>query len=198
LLESHYFYINELVNKVKLDDSEALSELCEFYDPLLKASVSRCLSKDSKLIKYKEDVEQESILALHQIAMQYDPELSYFSYFLSTRIDYIILSRCRKQFLGQNTSGNGIEEITFSEMPESWQPTDDGDPFNKIKYTELINNALNKMNPRQKEAIDLYFFQNYTQVEAAAKLNITQASFCKRLQRAIHKIKELISEDFII
>jgi len=57
---------------------------------------------------------------------------------------------------------------------------------------------LEKLNEKQREAIELYFFDGLDQEEAAIKLNITQSSFSKRLQRGLSNMKEILGDDFLI
>jgi len=92
MIDEHYIYINELVKKIKEDESSALFELFSFYKPLIFSAISRCLAKDKNLISYKEDLVHESIFVLQKLSKNYDPALSYFSYYLSTRIDHALLS----------------------------------------------------------------------------------------------------------
>ena len=47
MIDEHYIYINELVKKIKEDDSSALIELYNFYKPLIFSSISRCVNKDN-------------------------------------------------------------------------------------------------------------------------------------------------------
>ena len=86
-VNDNYIHINSLVEKCKNDDSESLFELFEFYKPLILSSVKRCINKEPKLSRYRDDIFRESIFVLKKLIDQYDPTLTYFSYFLSTRID---------------------------------------------------------------------------------------------------------------
>lgn len=195
MLDKNYQYINNLVHRVKEDDADALEELNRFYQPLLAACVRRLLVREPRLKKHREDVEAEACMALHQLTQSYDPALSYFSYYLSTRIDHATLIRCRRYILALKSSGAGIEEISFSEMDADWEAQYNDDPFGHISLRQSINNAIEHLSARQRSAVELYFFRNLTQQEAAAELGITQASFCKRLQRALSRMKEILSEE---
>lgn len=197
-MEARYQYINDLVLRSQQGDAQALADIAEFYQPLIAASVTRCIARESKLKLKREDVEAEVFLILKQLVENYDPSLSYFSYYLSTRLDHAILNRCRQTVLGNRTSGAGVDEISFSEMPSNWEPKSHDDPFGKIRSAQAIQEAIQQLNPRQKDAIHEYFFENLTQQEAAEKLGITQASFCKRLQRGLAKMREILSEDFLL
>jgi RNA polymerase sigma factor (sigma-70 family) len=198
LLEKHYQYINELVLAVQNGDADAVTKLQEFYQPLIHASIARCIEREPDLRNRREDVESEIYLILQKLIEKYDPSLSYFSYYLSTRLDYAILNRCRQSILGLKPSGIGIDEICFTEMPEDWEPESSDDPFGKIRTAVAINNALDQLKPTQREALQLYYFENMNQEAAAAALNITQSSFCKRLQRALAHMRILLSDDFLL
>ncbi len=70
------------------------------------------------------------------------------------------------------------------------------DPFERIHDAIVIEEAISKLNTKQQEAVRLYFFEEMGQDEAAKELGITQASFSKRLARALDKLKEHLSESF--
>ena len=52
--------------------------------------------------------------------------------------------------------------------------------------------GLTKLNEKQQEAIQLYFFEELSQEDAAIKAGITQASFSKRLDRALKNLKDIL------
>jgi len=195
VLDAKYQYINELVAKTKLGDTGALSELVHYYKPLIFASIKRCLIREPRLADYREDIEQEAYLILNELVLQYDETLSLFSYYLLTRLDYWILSRARR-FIGKNTSGQGIDELYFSAMSDGWEPSYIADPFNRLGLQESLTNAIDKLSAAQQEAIALYFYQGLNQQEAAQALNINQASFSKRLNRALQQLREILPNDF--
>lgn len=195
MLDSQYQYINELVAKTKLGDTDALNELVHYYKPLIFASIKRCLIREPKLIGHREDIEQEAYLVVNELIKQYDETISLFSYYILTRLDYRILSRARR-LVGKNTSGYGIEETPFSSMPEHWEPVHITDPFNRVGLQEALISAIQTLSSAQQEAIDLYFYQGLNQKDAAAALGINQASFSKRLNRALQQLKDVLPPDF--
>ena len=195
MLDAQYQYINELVVKTKEGDMDALNELAQYYKPLVLASIKRCIIREPRLIDYREDIEQETYLILNELVKQYDETISLFSYYLLTRIDYRILSRARR-FIGKNTSGQGIDETSFTNMPDGWEPVHVADPFNRVGLQEALVNAIEKLSAAQQEAVDLYFYQGLNQQEAAHALGINQASFSKRLNRALAQLKEILPSDF--
>lgn len=184
--EDRYEYINELIVKVKNNDGSALGELYDFYKPLFICAIQRCIQKESKLSPYREDMLQESLLVLKKIVDQYNPNLTYFSYFLSTRIDINLFRSCSDKYLDHADYENDVVVEEHST-----------DPFNRIETVISLHSAINKLNDKQKEAIELYFFEGLDQEEASLKLNISQSSFSKRLQRALGNIKVILGEDFL-
>ena len=186
-MQDNYEHINKLVEACKNDDSKALFELYDFYKPLLLSSVSRCIYKNPKLSRYRDDIFRESVFVLKKLVEQYDSSLTYFSYFISTRIDINLFRYVTDKY---QTEEYFIEDYCPDE--------DSYDPFNKINSAISIHVALEKLNDKQREAIELYFFDGLDQEEASLKLNITQSSFSKRLQRGLSKMKELLGDDFLI
>ena len=186
MYEDRYVYINELVIKAKQNDGEALGELYDFYKPLFLCSMQRCLSKEPRLIPFKEDIKSECFLVLKKLVDQYDARLTYFSYFLSTRLDINLLRASVDKFLDGDSESN-----------EHIQETASFDPFNRVEIAVSLDAAMEKLNLKQRQAIKLYFFDQMEQDEAAEYLGITQGSFSKRLQRALSNLKEILGEDFL-
>lgn len=186
MIDEHYVYINELVEKIKLDQKECLHELFNFYKPLILTSIKRCVNKERDLYSFYEDLVAESIFVFEKLVKNYDPELSYFSYYLSTRIDHSLLNHFRSSFISKHSTA----ESECSNISDFY------DPFERIHNAIVIEEAISKLNVKQQEAIRLYFFEGQGQDEAARELGITQASFSKRLNRALDKLKEHLSEAF--
>lgn len=186
-MQDNYNEINKLVNQSKNGDTDSLFKLYDFYKPLLLSSVNRCINKNTKLSRYREDIFRESVFVLKKLVEQYDPSLTYFSYFLSTRIDINLFRYVSDKY---HTDEYIIEDYCPDENSY--------DPFNKINSAISIHAALEKLNEKQREAIELYFFDGLDQEEASLKLNITQSSFSKRLQRGLSKMKELLGDDFLL
>ena len=73
----------------------------------------------------------------------------------------------------------------------------DVDPFNRLETKIVLDDAIDMLNEKQKEAIKLYFFDNLDQKEAAERLGIRQAAFSKRLTRALENLKTILGDDFL-
>ncbi len=185
-MNDKYQHINILIEKIKNKNTDALAELFDFYKPLILSSVKRCIAKEPKLSEYREDMLQESFFVLEKLVNDYDPDLTYFSYFISTRIDINLFRKCQHL----------IESNEIVDMLEKYEAVD-SDPFNKLETKIVLDDAIDLLNEKQKEAIQLYFFENLDQNKAAERLGIKQAAFSKRLTRALENLKMILGEDFL-
>jgi RNA polymerase sigma factor (sigma-70 family) len=182
MIDEHYVYINSLVDNIKDGQNKYLHELFAFYKPLILSAIRRCCNKEKALYSHKEDLINESLFVLKMLVEKYDKDLSYFSYYLSTRIDHALLAHFKSVCLSK------FEERDYEDVHSSY------DPFDKILNEIMIGNALEKLNEKQREAVELYFFEELSQEEAAQKIGITQASFSKRLDRALTTLRGIIED----
>ena len=186
MAENNYDEINKLLYKYKAGDDTALFDLYEFYKPLFISSVKRIIQKESRLSSHREDILSDCIFVLRKLIDQYDPKLSYFSYFLSTRIDINLFRYTSDKYFPK-------EEIT----DEDYFPEEYEDPFNKIDNVICIHQAMDQLSEKSKEVIQAYFFDGLDQKECAESLGITQGAFSKRLSKALEQMKLILGEDFL-
>lgn len=189
-----YEYINQLVTRVKAGDLGASEELCEFYQPLIRGAVTRLTRKYRQLIPYEEDLKADSYLLLIELVRGYDPDLSVFSYYLSTRVDYALLTHARRVYLDSSAGGRRTSEVSYEEMPDEWEPHATDDPFGKLIEMQALTEAIDMLNSKQREAVRLYFFEGLNQEESARACGISQSAFSKRLARALDSLKTTMQD----
>lgn len=182
-----YKEIDKLIYKYQAGNETVLFDLFEFYKPLFLASIKRVINKEPKLSSHKEDLLQDCILVLEKLINQYDPNLSYFSYFLSTRIDINLFRYASDAYHPQEDQ---LEELYETKNLE--------DPFNRIDNIISIQDAIFKLSDKEKELVEYYFFEELDQKECAEKLSITQGAFSKRLKRILSKLRVILGEDFLL
>lgn len=190
----HYEYIDELVVRAKGGDDHALLLIIDFYQPLLQTSIKYCVSRYPSAACYTEDIDADLYLIMRELVRQYNAELSFFSYFLSTRIDFVLQTHVRKHYLDSSVGGRRPKEIFIEDMPEDWEPFVDQDPVGKIIASADIAAALMKLDDKYREAVQLYFFDGMNQQQAAESLSITQSSFSKRLTKALEQLRTFMTD----
>ncbi len=184
--ENNYDEINQLLYKYKAGNNEALFQLYEFYKPLFISSVKRIIQKESRFLRHREDILSDCIFVLSKLIGQYDPKLSYFSYFLSTRIDINLFRHSTDKYFPK-------EELSEDDyFPEEYE-----DPFNKIDNVICIHQAMEQLDEKSREVIGVYFFDGLDQKECAETLGITQGAFSKRLSKALSQMKQILGENFL-
>jgi RNA polymerase sigma-70 factor (ECF subfamily) len=186
-MDEKYEHINDLVIKTKSGDTDSLFELFKFYKPLLYSSIKRCIIKDPRLSVHREDMFEESLFVLQKIIKQYDPDLTYFSYFISTRIDINLFRHVSEKYIKEEDriQNNFSTEVSY-------------DPFNKIDTIISIQNAMELLSDEEAEVIKLYFFDQYSQQESAEMLGITQGAFSKKLSKTLEQLKSILGDDFLL
>ncbi len=186
MYDDKYSYINKLVNNAKNGDSDSLFELFDFYKPLIFSSIKRCLQKNDKLSAYKEDIISDSIFVFSKLVDQYNPELTYFSYFISIRLDINLFRYIQNKY--DNL------EVSLENEPKSDSIFD---PFNKIDNMIVIHETLRKLPENMRDILVMYFFDMMDQKECALRLNISQSAFSKRLSKALSMMKKELGDDFL-
>jgi RNA polymerase sigma factor (sigma-70 family) len=190
--EVHFEHINILVSKAQTGDEKSAEELLDFYQPLIKATVRKCIHIHQELSKHYDDLVNIASLEFYKLVLSYDVTRSFFSYYISSRL-YVNLVRAAKSLMNKSED---FGEVNFSDMPKLWDPS--YDPFGKIETEIVIHQALEELKPSYKEAINYIFFDQLTQEEAAERLNISQSAFQKRLNRALKNLKEILGKKYFI
>lgn len=189
---NHFDYINNLVDKAKLDDDEAKEELICFYQPLIKSCVRKCIYSDSKYINFKDDINSMAVFEFLKLIKEFDITRSFFSYYLSNKLYPNLLKNCKETL---NSKSDIAQEILFSDMPKLWD-AEDVDLFGRVEINIILSKALEFLDPKYKICIELTYFEHLNQKEASEKLFITQSAFSKRLDKALKELKNILENKF--
>ena len=191
--DNHFELINQLVSKAQKDDKAAMEELLEFYSPLVKAAIRKCIYSDSNFLRYKEDLKSMASLEFIKLVHSYDVSRSFFSYYISNRL-YNNLIKSARTLIDKNENDLPIE-ILFCEMPPLWDP-EDTDPFGQVELRIITLQAIKKLNQKYQDCINLVFYEQLNQEEASLKLGITQSAFSKRLKKSMSALKKILINNF--
>jgi RNA polymerase sigma factor (sigma-70 family) len=191
--DNHFELINQLVSKAQKDDKAAMEELLEFYSPLVKAAIRKCIYSDSNFLRYKEDLKSMASLEFIKLVHSYDVSRSFFSYYISNRL-YNNLIKSARTLVDKNENDLPIE-ILFCEMPPLWDP-ENTDPFGQVELRIITLEAIKKLDVKFQECINLVFYEQLNQEEASLKLGITQSAFSKRLKKSMTALKKILINNF--
>lgn len=60
----------------------------------------------------------------------------------------------------------------------------------------LLNEAISKLDPSDKEILELHYFLDLSQAELSRRLNLSQMKICRRLKRAEKKLRVMLLTDY--
>jgi RNA polymerase sigma factor (sigma-70 family) len=174
----NYTEIDRLVELVKKKDTEALWSLYDYYIPVINSTVNQVVKKYKTL--EKDDLVSEAVFILQDLCMKYDKDKSYFSYFFRARFYPYLINKVKSKY---------IEKINVTDL--DYGDTFVNDPFMDYSIHDhaTLHMELEKLNEKQRQIIDLFYFKNLTQSECAVILNISQPAFNKKLQNVLKILK---------
>jgi len=168
----------ELIQRLKQQDESAMAILYDNYAAALFGVILRIVKSEA----VAEDVMQESFVKIWTSFVQYDVEKGrLFTWIINiarnTAIDKI---RSKQYRVGSRTTA--IEDSGVNNMESSYD----------IKPEQLgLKEVVAKLNPDQKQIIDMMYFDGYTQSEVAEELSIPLGTVKTRSRAAIKMLIKL-------
>lgn len=192
-IQARYELIGSLVKDAQRGVEDAVGELYVLFQPLINATIRRCLAKCPDLVPYSEDVAADTYLVFRELIRSFDPHRgNYFTTYMRTRIEQALSRNARKTYLGSTNATSSVE-ILLSNIPEDYSAMHP-DPVGTLLDAIAVRAAVDELPPKQREAVILYHYEGYSQKEAAGRLKITQASFSKRHDRAMSTLRKILDE----
>jgi RNA polymerase sigma-70 factor (ECF subfamily) len=172
----------QLLERVAIQDVSALSELYEAHAGLLMSVIYAVLKDKGE----SEDILQETFLAIWNKAEMYQPHLGKPTSWMVTIAKNKAYDRYRKLV----RRSEGMVVLRDSMLDEPVTKTVESNTDNE----ELLE-GFNELNADQREAIELVFYQGYTQQEAADKLDAPLGTVKARIRRGLIQLKEFLNND---
>jgi RNA polymerase sigma-70 factor (ECF subfamily) len=172
---------NELVNASVGGDKKAFSEIVERYQSMVARTVKGMLG-DSV---FAEDLGQEVFIKLYYSLPDFrgDARLSTYIQKIAINLTLNEIKR-RKRFLSMfsQTAGNEMYEYDIAD-------TDDEE---KKDARELVNKALEKLEPKFRIILTMRMLQGYSTRETAEILGLPLGTVLSRLARAQEQMKKIL------
>ncbi len=172
--------VAKLLGRVANHDKSAFSELYKTHSGMLM-SVIQAVLKD---IAESEDILQDSFITIWNKAEMYQSHLGNPTSWMITIAKNKAYDRYRK--LVRKTEGMKVLKENMVKPTTVLPPKLDN---------EKLAQGFNDLNTDQKEAIELVFYQGYTQQEAAEKLDAPLGTVKARIRRGLLKLKQIISNN---
>ena len=157
-------------------DEEAFTNLVETYQKPVYNLCYRMLGEPEAA----EDASQETFLKVFQNFARYDRQRSFATWLLSIAAHHCIDKLRRRRF---NTFSIDEDEEGQTELPDRSAPDPESETARR-QEGELLHNCLQSLDPTDRAAVILRYWQDCSEVEIAQTLKLTVPAVKSRLHRA--------------
>ena len=171
---------NELIKAARSGDAGAFKDIVNRYEPLVAATVTGMLGRCAEA----DDVGQETFIRFYQSMNRFRGDASIGTYLTRIAINLslnALKKRKRRRLLFLDKS---LEEL--GEIPDVGASTFADDD------KEIVQRAIQKLEPRFRSVIVLRLMNGYSTRETAEILKIPEGTVLSRLARAQMKLKVLL------
>jgi RNA polymerase sigma factor (sigma-70 family) len=183
------------LNELRAGDPEAAPRLIEYSCERLRALASRMLRRFPQVHRWEEtdDVFCEAVTKLHRALASVQPEHSRHFYNLAaTQLRRVLIDFARHY---GGAEGLGAHHDTaHSKLDENTPPKYDSadcrdEPATLLEWTEF-HELVESLPAEEREIVDLLWYQQLTQEQAAALLGVTARTVRRRWQDARYKLSK--------
>jgi RNA polymerase sigma-70 factor, ECF subfamily len=174
----------QCILRLQAGDQRALGELYDRYTPLLYPVALRILRSASDA----EDVLQEAWLQVWKRVVTYDPRRGTVAAWLLT----VTRSRALDRYRSLSSRKRAENEENF----EPQQPAPG--PSNMSLHNELhdrVQNALDALQPKQREVLEIAYFEGLSQSEIADRLGAPLGTVKSWTRQGLMRLRELLPKE---
>jgi len=167
-------------------DDDAFTNLVETYQKPVYNLCYRMLGE----MEAAEDAAQETFLKAYQNLTRYDRERSFATWLLSIAAHHCIDRLRRRRF---NSVSIDEDEEGQTDIPDHSAPDPESEIM-KHQQGERLQNCLQSLDPTDRAAVVMRYWQDCSEVEIAQALKLTVPAVKSRLHRARRALAELWEE----
>ena len=178
----------DLMQAIQAEDPEALSQLYDRYNGILKALILRVIHNEAEA----DDLLQEIFMEIWNQAKNFSAQKG-------KPLGWMVTLARRRAIDGlrKKQAYARAEERLQSETeqrPEAWVHNATAEEIAFSDTRVLVRNVINGLPPAQQQAIELAFFRGMSQREIAAKTNTPLGTVKTRLELGLKKIYDGLKE----
>ena len=167
-------------------NDDAFTNLVETYQKPVYNLCYRMLGE----MEAAEDAAQETFLKAYQNLTRYDRERSFATWLLSIAAHHCIDKLRRKRF---NSVSIDEDEEGQTDIPDRSAPDPESEIM-KHQQRERLQNCLQTLDPTDRAAVVMRYWQDCSEVEIAQALKLTVPAVKSRLHRARRALADLWEE----
>jgi RNA polymerase sigma-70 factor (ECF subfamily) len=173
----------EWLKRAQQGDTESFSRLVELYNRSIFNLCYRMLGNANDA----EDAAQEAFIRAYKAIHRYDPSRKFSTWLMSIASNYCIDQHRRKKL--PSFSIDALEEPNFGDN----SPSLEGQVMHGEQHEEIMD-LLEYLKPKDKAAIIMRYWYDYSYDEIAETLSITSSAVKSRLHRARNQLAEIFME----
>ena len=178
----------ELMQAIQAEDPEALSQLYDRYNGILKALILRVVHNDAEA----DDLLQEIFMEIWNQARNFSPDKGKPLGWMVTLARRRAIDGLRKK-QAYTRAGERLQ-VETEQQPEAWVHNATEADINLGDTRHLIRKVIDSLPVAQQEAVELAFFQGMSQREIAAHTKTPLGTVKTRLELGLKKIYEGLKE----
>ena len=174
------------INQARQGDDEAFTKLVETYQKPVYNLCYRMLGEPEAA----EDAAQETFLKVYQNLARYDCERSFATWLLSIAAHHCIDRLRRRRFSSISIDEHEEGQV---DLPDRSAPDPESET-SKREEGERLHNCLQSLDPTDRAAIIMRYWQDCSEVEIAQALKLSVQAVKSRLHRARRALADLWDE----
>ncbi len=178
----------ELMAGIQNEDPEALSQLYDRYNGIIKALILRVVHNEAEA----DDLLQEIFMELWNHAKNFSAQKGKPLGWMVTLARRRAIDGLRKK-QAYMRAGERLQNET-EQQPDAWVHNSTAEEIDFLDTRVLVRKVINSLPPAQQQAIDLAFFRGMSQREIAANTNTPLGTVKTRLELGLKKIYDGLKE----
>src|SRR5262244_576202 len=178
----------ELMTAIQAGDADALSQLYDRYNGIVKALILRIIHNETEA----DDLLQEVFLEIWNQAKNFSAQKGKPLGWMVTLARRRAIDGLRKK-QAYTRAGERLQQET-EQQPDAWVHNATEEEIVLSDTRDLIRKVIAGLPPAQQQAIDLAFFRGMSQREIAAKTNTPLGTVKTRLELGLKKIYDGLKE----
>jgi RNA polymerase sigma-70 factor (ECF subfamily) len=178
----------ELMQAIQAEDPEALSQLYDRYNGILKALILRVIHNEAEA----EDLLQEIYMEIWNQAKNFSAQKGKPLGWMVTLARRRAIDGLRKKQAYARAEERLQAET--EQQPDAWVHNSTEEEITFSDTRVIVRNVINSLPPAQQQAVDLAFFRGMSQREIAANTNTPLGTVKTRLELGLKKIYDGLKE----
>ncbi len=178
----------DLMQAIQAEDPEALSQLYDRYNGILKALILRVVHNEAEA----EDLLQEIFMEIWNQAKNFSAQKGKPLGWMVTLARRRAIDGLRKKQAYARAEERLQAET--EQQPEAWVHNSTEEEINFADTRVIVRNVIDSLPPAQQQAIELAFFRGMSQREIAANTNTPLGTVKTRLELGLKKIYDGLKE----